>query len=264
VHADRACDARSGEACVVMAPLTAAATIPLVVIVNGSGSVRVGTQLVSCSHATCRRTLGVSVTGSIKIVAQPAQGWKLTRWAGCAAAAGTCTLRPVRATRVVVTFAAPGSSANPVPLGVDAPAGGWRLKVISSAFLQPPATQYPCMAVLVSATAPAGGGYRLDQFIEAVFVKPIGSNPGGAASTGPRVCGGSLPSPDLWTQGKIGPFGFLFVDGGATVTGYLYFNISAEVADSPVLFVEPSLEFQTPNTPDTSVPHADAIYFALK
>src|SRR5438128_12547857 len=75
-------------------------------------------------------------TSRVVLRAQPQSGWKLSTWTGaCRGAAPTCSLHVKAATRVGVRFIAPGTQANPVPLGtaasIDFGHTGTSLKVAS-------------------------------------------------------------------------------------------------------------------------------------
>jgi hypothetical protein len=187
-----------------------------------------------------------------------------------------CNLAMNSATRVSVTFAAPGSRANPIPLGREAEAGkhgGWRLKINSviadgtsqvlaaSLHNRPPPTGKQDVLVLVSATPNAGAlGLDVLPLIDHMYVR-VGAD----GSSNPEWCG-TLPNPDLSKQGTpsyVLGFASIIIQTGHTATGYVCFQTPRPAANRLLLYVEPPqrdpYEFVDYSTPD-----AQAVWFALQ
>ena len=110
--------------------------ILLKISVTGKGTVRLSDwRRLACS-VRCRKTFSLVAGVRVRLTTRAASGWAPVTWAWARHGANpTCALRPRRAARVAVTFAAPGTTrANPIPLGRAAPVGrGWKLTVVSAA-----------------------------------------------------------------------------------------------------------------------------------
>ena len=108
-------------------------TVALSVSIAGSGSVRVGSHVVSCAGTACHQTIRVQRSSTVVIRTTPAAGWKFTTWAGaCKGSEATCSLQLRTDSAVGVSFVPPGARSNPYPLGTAVTlVGGWRVTINS-------------------------------------------------------------------------------------------------------------------------------------
>jgi hypothetical protein len=259
--------------------------VPLTITVKGKGAIVLnGARLLPCVDS-CTRSFPVRAGSAIVLMSRPGKGWKLTTWSGaCRGAAPTCALRLSHAARVAVRFAAPGTQANPIPVGSAADIGGWYLKVISvtpdatnevlalgdnARFHQPPSGMQDYL-VLVSATAigrEVGAEADLGRLVSNLALFHGHLQNGNYRSHGALGSCGQLPAPDLAFQGVLANYAGLpqqVVLADQTVTGNTCFQIYAEDAASLMLFTEPPLMEDHSSYGDPNTPDANAVWFALR
>ncbi len=229
----------------------------LTVAITGNGTVRFSTGGHVACTASCKGTVSVRAGSRVTLTTQGGAGWKFARWAGaCRGAASTCKVRVNRATRVGVTFLAPGIKANPIPLDTFASidgGGGWLLKVVSTR------AQGQDLVLLLSATATGSdlGTYQLD------FNIFIMGKLGDEYSLAHDSC--AAPSPDFIQQGSYyDPFLLSrAVREGETITGYVCFKITMS-SHARFLFTEPPLRSVNPPDQAPYWPDSEARWFALR
>jgi len=235
-------------------------TIALKLSVTGVGTVRVtGSKSFTCRAASCRHTFRVQPRRRITLRVAPAEGWKLTTWAGaCNGAAASCSLRLREIARVSVTFVPPGDRLNPYPLGVSVRMdGGWRLKVNSAAIDADPQVEAVTDQYGHPSNPPPPGGaqYALVN-VSLTYVANGSSSVSGYVDYWLGVVGarnaryqlGCTPPPlDLSAVVDA-------TDSGQTATGNICFEIASSDASTLVLF-------GTVTTPDD---YYKTVYFALR
>lgn len=243
---------------------TAATKPPGVVLtfsVIGSGTVQVTQQVrgrthlswFACKQSSCRQAVRVHAGSRVAITATPATRWKFAKWGGaCEGSAAKCSLRVTRAARVGVTFAAPGTQANPIPVGTTATIDGfWYLGVNSSG------QQGTNLVVSLTATATHSSSLILAPLDLNIFVY------GGLGAYGIKSNHCTDPSPDFLLQGKYGFSGMLEAPEGQPITGYLCFQVPA--GSTYLLFTEPPLREGLNASGDPPYPpDAQAVWFALR
>jgi hypothetical protein len=226
------------------APAAQSRSLALTVAITGKGTVRLSTgRQVACA-ASCKRTVLVRAGSRLTLTTQPGTGWKLGTWAGaCRGTSSTCKVRMTRAARVGVTFIAPGTQRNPIPLGQAATVRKiWSMKVMSvtpnantqvlaannnAQYAQvPPGAQ----DFMVSLSVTYNGGGSADIGIGLIgLVETVGSH-GAIYDTNTTPCPGSWPEPS-----------FKYVEqrlfSGQSATGNICYLIAANDADSLVMFV---------------------------
>jgi hypothetical protein len=213
-------------------------TVALSVNITGSGTVRVGSHVVSCAGMACHQTIRVRRGSRVVIRITPTAGWKLTASAGaCKSVQGTCSIRPFVTAHIAVTFVPPGDRLNPIPLGTAAQLmGGWQLTVNSAVidadsqveavteFGQPandppsPGAQYTL--VNISATYTAGGSGNFFYIADSLAVE------GAHEASYLPTC--TPPSPDL-------AYGDEYVFSGQSITGNLCYEIASNDASTLLL-----------------------------
>ncbi len=262
------------------------ANIPLTVTIVGKGTVRLGGgRQVSCGiyvGRPCTQRFQVKAATGIALRATPVGGWKFSKWTGaCTATAVSCRVTVNRPTHVTATFLAPGTTANPIPLGtttdIDDLGGsvGWSLKVDSvvadatsqilaigkNATCCQPRPGAQDFLIVISATA-HGSALGLGSLLANLYAKTGNSNSTYSIYT-QGACG-TLPPPHLWDQATFSPRDptDFVVNDGQTVTGTICFQVDNDDAKTLRLFTEPPLLY--PDGVTDPSPDAHARWFSLR
>jgi len=226
--------------------------VPLTLVINGSGWVKVTDKArVECKKA-CKQTLLLKAGSKVAVIAkptlaEPGVSWKLAPWTGACSGVGKCEVTMTSPSKVIVTFIAPGEQANPIPLRHSWDVReGWALTVNSVALnadaqvvasnpsgatlAQVPAgAQDVLISILAGYKGGGSGGVELGLV---GFIETVGAHKT-IYDTNTNPCPGSFwPSPMLGaTKDEQQVF------SGQSVTGNICYEIAANDASTLQMFV---------------------------
>jgi hypothetical protein len=221
-------------------------TVLLTLSVSGAGTVKVSNErLVRCS-GTCHAAFRIKSGSRLVVLPTPSPTWRLGAWAGaCRGRAPKCTVHMTKAQRVSVTFASPGTAANPIALrstwfvsgnwllqvnGVTANGNGQVQTADGTALQAPSGMQF--FLLDIAATYKGSGTAGFGDFAQELSV--VGGHGARYRFTAGDGCGPGksvLPSHDI--QPKVSDNSA--VGQNQTVSGLICFQVAA--ADAPSLML---------------------------